>query len=501
MHYTNQTHSSEYEFDFGLGITSRNGWFKRRARANAGNEVVENAFEYFLDDSGLVQPLAVPLPARYADFVDIAVAANLADRRAPRRRGSEKYSSLTAASTWWRNMHLSIPVRDQYWWNSETVKRDLARLLRFLTGDVWSLQFYERKIDPRPSEIQSAFKNFIPNKSNVAILHSGGMDALFGMTLAGIHNPGAGLVAISSISHERIRSVQHSVLTGLRESRRHEWLWLQHKLNVVDSKSHLAERESSQRSRGFLYLAIGAIAADMAGCSELQLSENGVGAIGLPYAPDQAGALTNKSAHPWTLMLFERLFNRIAESPLRVTNPSLWWTKSELATAVSNQSPYGLGSTISQTVSCDRLPWYSADQACGTCSSCASRKMVDVAIPDIEIDNLSWRRYDFDPLVGPADWSRPALVAYGAIQVQAAILRRALSGMLPYENLREQFPDLSSVEACATQLHLSSEELQERIVRLYRKHIAEVDMLVAAFPQPDGQILEGMQSTPRTVAS
>ena len=80
--------------------------------------------------------------------------------------------------------------------------------------------------------------------------------------------------------------------------------------------------ETSQRSRGLLFLAVGIATAWTLRQDRLRVFENGIGAINLPYPRSQFGSQATKSMHPQTLNSWQKLAAAISSRPFRIEAPA-----------------------------------------------------------------------------------------------------------------------------------------------------------------------------------
>jgi 7-cyano-7-deazaguanine synthase in queuosine biosynthesis len=136
----------------------------------------------------------------------------------------------------------------------------------------------------------------------------------------------------------------------------------------------LPESELSQRSRTLLFAGVAATVAAARGMDTVTLGENGVMAINCPLTTGRVGGFSTHTAHPDVLALMVNLFSQVLGNPVRVDNPLLYKTKTEV---VSSLSARGLSDLIPKTHSC----WI-ARQAkhCGVCVPCVVRRFaVDAA--------------------------------------------------------------------------------------------------------------------------
>jgi hypothetical protein len=118
------------------------------------------------------------------------------------------------------------------------------------------------------------------------------------------------------------------------------------------------ERESSQRTRSFLFLSIAATVARRTGFYDLLLvGENGQMAINLPLTPARIGAFSTHTAHPEVLSGAVQYLSELLKVPFTVTNPFLYSTKSEVVARLAKSRDHK--TAIPRSVSC----WRASRQA------------------------------------------------------------------------------------------------------------------------------------------
>src|SRR5208337_1510406 len=89
-----------------------------------------------------------------------------------------------------------------------------------------------------------------------------------------------------------------------------------------------ADREETQRTRTFMFLAIAALCARRTGHKELVvIAENGQMAIHLPLSPARVGAFSTHTAHPEFVALAAEFFGCLLDTSFIVRNPYLYTTK------------------------------------------------------------------------------------------------------------------------------------------------------------------------------
>jgi queuosine biosynthesis protein QueC len=201
------------------------------------------------------------------------------------------------------------------------------------------------------------------------------------------------------------------------------------------------KEESSQRTRGFLFLTLGAVSAIAAGTKELFLYENGVGTINLPYDGTQVGTYNSRATHPSTLLRMQDFIKALTGQEFSIVNPFLFFTKAEMCRHVAVQE---LGELLALTFSCDGFSVRAKKRGqCGSCTSCLLRRQA------IEFAGLS--RYDQNGYLNdlaspPFAGSDNQLHDLRAMNWQAHRIREAVSRANPWEALVSEFIELQKVE-------------------------------------------------------
>src|SRR5205085_10815902 len=128
------------------------------------------------------------------------------------------------------------------------------------------------------------------------------------------------------------------------------------------------------RSRGFVFLLLGAVCALLEGKDELFVYENGIGAINLNYGSPEVGLDQSRAVHPISLIEMSHLVSNTLDAPFAFHNPFLFTTKAQMC-EVFNRLPeqflVQVNRLVSKTVSCDRRSRIPKElMQCGCCSSC-----------------------------------------------------------------------------------------------------------------------------------
>ncbi|MFZ0589630.1 MAG: hypothetical protein WAM39_04055, partial [Bryobacteraceae bacterium] len=316
----------------------------------------ELEMHYYLNDEAVSKLLGSGLNSLLADLVDVAAAIHIADRLAVRERAFPE--------EWKRQFKIQMPVRCLSEWRRNDVEESLCDLLAFITGDGWDVQFCVRPARPRFSERQSSLFPVDPSEPVRVNLFSGGLDSFAGNTAALVENPNVHYVCVSATPNRRqefhqkeqvrvLRTQPHRSLTHVRIP-----CWL-------ESSSEVPQ-EPTRRTRGFLFLTLGAVSALSAGSDRLFLYENGIGAINLPYERTPVGVPNSRSVHPLTLILMSRFVHALTGKQFSIENPCVFQTKAEMCLHPIVQAMAG---SISTTFSCDGFPVQRSRQPqCGLCT-------------------------------------------------------------------------------------------------------------------------------------
>jgi 7-cyano-7-deazaguanine synthase in queuosine biosynthesis len=321
---------------------------------------------YVIRREGFSELLFKELPPLFADWLDVALFVYLADRASLRR--SKRRPDYP--DQWGRSIRLRLPVREPAVWNSPRVNECLQSLLAWLTDDEWEFEFVG-KAGWRTQPEQTYLFEWLGSKPRRVCLFSGGLDSFAGAVRDLAAHPAHHHVLVSGCTNYRQQHQQETQLAGLRQVFSPEITHLLVPYGIrarVDGKAE----ERSQRTRGFMHLTLGAVTAKLCGEQALYLTENGVGAINLPYNAGQIGTANSRAVHPVTLSLMESFIAAATEVSFRIENLGLFSTKGELCALPAMSSVAHL---VKETFSCDGFPNRVADKPqCGRCTSCLLRR-------------------------------------------------------------------------------------------------------------------------------
>jgi hypothetical protein len=294
---------------------------------------------------------------------------------------------------WSRETDLYLPVHDVARWTSQAPL--LCRTLRFLTGDQWRIFFRKR-----PEGFQTVVPQTPPAlpRFSCASLFSGGLDSYIGA----IDRLDAGDSPLF-VSHymDGASEYQKKAFANLEQAYPNadfdvSRTYVSFKADTIPNSAG----ESTQRSRSFLFFALGVLAASGMGRSRtLYVPENGLIALNVALDPLRLGALSTRTTHPFYMARVNELLTHL-NIPVNLENPYRHMTKGEMIAAVKNQTL--LRRSAKDTMSCsspakgrfEKLP----RGHCGYCVPCLIRRAAMLhgfsaddsgyQIPDLAAANL-----------------------------------------------------------------------------------------------------------------
>ncbi len=294
------------------------------------------------DPSGFDRYNVKGFDPRHYDLLVICAAIELADRRWKR------------PYTWERSFELSIPVFDLKRWTRDDVGQALRAALSMLTGDKWHFHFRKAKAGAQFGNRQLPLA--FAQKWKFAIAYSNGLDSRAVSALCG---PPEETLCIRVSGDRQRRAAGDSHFDRIP-------------FKVQGSRG----RESSFRSRGFLFAAITAVAAHLAKIDRIVVPESGQGALGPAFLPPH-GVHRDYRNHPAFFRKMETFLSASLDSHARFEQPRLWSTKAQTLVAFL-QIPKREQLHLTDTRSC----WQQRSivnvgrrRQCGLCAACLLRRM------------------------------------------------------------------------------------------------------------------------------
>jgi 7-cyano-7-deazaguanine synthase in queuosine biosynthesis len=261
---------------------------------------------------------------------------------------------------WTREIFLYLPATPEW----ARLSPQFARVLNFLTGDLWSIQARESSIN-----LGFAGKWEKSWRPDAVALFSGGLDSLAG---AIDHlEAGSCLLLVSHHDYGQLAATQQTLAGSLTAHYGPE------RVQHLNLRVQFPEApELTLRSRSLLFLALGLTAAAAFGPdTPLLLPENGWVSLNPPLTMNRLGAYTTRTTHPYFLEQITRLW-RDAGITHSLTNPYQHLTKGELLSRCRNREL--LAKLAPHSSSCSRpvaSRWRRrAGGECGYCYPCLLRR-------------------------------------------------------------------------------------------------------------------------------
>lgn len=358
-----------------------------------------------------------------------------------------------------RDIDLTIPVVNRQAFSS--LKDKLELLLWVLSHDNWSITFVRQQGQPET-------KDDWPSGPGVTVLFSGGIDSFTGSIEL---LKARGLDEVQLVSHITGNPVTQSSQNELAEYISGKFPGDLKRLIVRSGGRNKGEykfpsdsdREDTQRTRTFMFLAIAALAARRTGHNELVvIAENGQMAIHIPLSPARIGAFSTHTAHPEFVSLVAEFFSSILDVDLTITNPYLYATKGEVVAKLGAADRAVLG----KSVSCWRGARVPTFNHCGECVPCIVRRVA------LEINGIVLNEYKRDLFAVPNilaldedDEGKRNLVEF--TEFAYAFLTK------PEANLLDLFPDL-----------INSSFDSKNAISMYRRFAVEAETVLRRYVGP-----------------
>lgn len=340
-----------------------------RLRLGGGRENVS------LEINDISQPMMGNLPPAFLDLVEIATYVYCADQAVT--RGGDGVENLGA--DWRRRLFFRIPVRSVDLWSADDMREALASTLGFLSEDEYFFEFTELKKGAPAQQYLFSRADIDSDRIEEVVLFSGGLDSLGGAVQEGVIDKRR----IALVTHQPSKKLSRrykKLKEMLTERCEHTPLFIPVNIN---KKKNLG-REYTQRSRSFLYAALGAAVAQMVGLARIRFYENGIISFNFPPSAQVVGARATRTTHPQVLNGFARILSLVAGRRFDVENPFLWRTKAEVVEGIVSA---GCQETIKFSTSCTHT-WEMTKlhPHCGSCSQCIDRRFATLGAGAGELD-------------------------------------------------------------------------------------------------------------------
>lgn len=365
---------------------------------------------------------------------------------------------------WRRDLAFDIPVSDTKRWLRSDTGEALQAAVGFLTEDQVRFSF-RKKPDAGKRE---PFLNFQSEAAafpaDDVLLFSGGLDSF------------AGALETLATTERRVVLVTHRSAQKLvaRQVRLGKWLQERFPGRVlhIHVRAHRVgpeARETTQRSRSFLFTALAQVIARSFGARRICIFENGVVSHNLPISSQVIGAMATRTTHPLALLQINALHRCLFDAPAPIENPYAWLTKKDV---VEKICMHGGRSQIRDTVSCTHVREQNLLLThCGECSQCLDRRFAILALGIGDEDPVE--AYRTDVLTGKrssdasrtmaVDWTGRALLI-SELDLQGFLGRFALE----LARIADGHPDEPDID------------ILRRAGELHQRHATDVVTVLAA---------------------
>lgn len=326
--------------------------------------------------------------ARGLDLLNIAAGVYAVDRIVKRQVGTGNETGI-------RSLKLCFAVQDLAFWQRLAITEALEEVLSFLTDENWSLTFEQASASSMPHQ-EPLGLSLMRTPRRIA-LYSGGLDSAAGLAnrlMAGVDD----YLLVTVGHHTKLRRLctqQIQQLRHLTATAPQLHLNLIVNLKGGAAKNRLRQQERTQRSRAFLFCAAAAVVAQICQIEDIEMFENGVGAINLPVMTGMLiGGLATRGAHPTFLKRMGEIASAVAENPVRYSLPFAMLTKAEMLAPLK---AHGLERWAQSSQSCVHTSWRERKaKHCGQCPGCVERRQAFAAAGIAELPG----QYSFDLFAG-----------------------------------------------------------------------------------------------------
>lgn len=216
---------------------------------------------------------------------------------------------------WSREIEVVFPVEkpDCFF----AAKNELEETLKFLTGDLWHVSFERRTLNRmyKPGKHQKVYKDSFRDKHKAVNLFSGGMDSLIGaINQLAMSSDYVCLVSHTDSMFKGAKTDQEEILRELQKKYHHyHYLPTRVDMSKHDINGDSYEKETTLRSRSFLFLSMAILVADSIDSTmPVHIPENGTISLNYPLTPSRRSSCSTRTTHPHFLELMERFLHSVA---------------------------------------------------------------------------------------------------------------------------------------------------------------------------------------------
>ncbi len=397
------------------------------------------------------------IPKVLRDLLDLAAYVAAADQAIDRADGG-RVDGPGLGGGWRRAYRFRVPVREPDLWNSDPVLDALVPTLSFLSDDQYAFEFCPLQKDTALDGFIDFDETPFDGAVEEVVSFSGGLDSLAGAVIEAVVQKRQILL----VNHRSTSKLvpHHERLVRALEARAGDRAPVH--VPVRANRAESVGGEYTQRTRSFLFAALGVMFARMIGLDRFRFYENGVVSLNLPPSPQVVGARASRTTHPRVLAGFGRLFTALLDRPFAVENPFLWDTKTDVVKRIADAKCaelIGLSRSCAQTIGiASRTRTH-----CGVCSQCLDRRFAVLAAGQEAHDPTS--NYAVDLLIGDRSECDSRMMLAGYLELVDRVNEMGESEFLTqFGELARVLPHLDPPLGVAS----------ARVFDLYRRHAQQV---------------------------
>lgn len=372
-------------------------------------------FELFSSTVNEATPVGLPLPSGLRKFkiIPTVTALDFAAFALSVVATDKAVSRTNTADGWTRKIELTISLCDAVVWNTQ--KANLEKMLRYLTGDFWSLTF----LPVDSLSIKQRYKP-VPKENDCVCLLSGGVDSLVGaidMVTDGFNPLFVSQIVRGDAEHQK------QFAASLGSDNQFQW-----------SVGKLSSEEGSTRARSIMFFAFAALSACAIKANvervKVVVPENGFISLNTPLDTNRIGSLSTKTTHPIYMAMLQEVWNAIGMNTELVL-PYKYKTKGEILKECKDQAL--LKRLVFDSTSCAKYQRHNLQQ-CGVCVPCLIRR---AAFLGAGLRDVKTKGYVCENLKH-SDSHDLAAVAIAIQQVELQGVERLIKSSLSFANSDER---------------------------------------------------------------
>lgn len=397
------------------------------------------------------------IPEIYEDIFVIGISIFALDKRIDRRKFCD---------CWTRDISVSIPVIKIEQW--EKTKEKWNKMLTFLTGDNWDVNF--RKSNKQYSKRENPNRVHLElEKCNCVSLFSGGLDSYCGAIK--LLEDGNSPCLVGHNEYPKLRKKQQYFVDTFQN------IYAEQTVKFVSFSANsrapkkisgevLTGTENTSRGRSLLFLCAALSIAGILGEDvPIYIPENGFIGLNIPLTESRKGTCSTRTTHPYFLNSFMEILKCVGiNNP--INNFFAYSTKKEIVNLVKDTEAFS--AHYKDTISCSHpcLARYNKKGNneypinCGYCYPCLIRKSSLIDTKDY--------KYSFTAE------TKDFLSQYGESE-KASDLRAVISAVYKYKNMS----DIDIKNKIRVAGHLSNNEV-DKFLRLYKATMDDLERFFSA---------------------